>query len=444
MGMEKPKIANVRSREVLDSKGRPMVEVEIRASDGSVGRGACPCGTSVGSHEAVFLRDGDERFAGMGVRKAVQNVREIIAPALMGTRVTDQKKIDGIMLELDGTSNKSRLGANATYSVSVAAARAASASLSSSLFAYLGGGTDFLPVLPIPVFNMINGGTYGERKVDFQEFLLVPTGAPAYSEALRMAVEVSYRLEEVIRRRYGPQGVEVGHSAGYAAPGNEPAEIIETLLAAAEKAGYGGMFKVGLDCAATHFYRKREKSYSFRGQEIGRDGMIRLLEGLAKAYPIFMIEDPLDEDDFEGFAELSRRLDILVAGDDLFATNLERLKKGSLLRSANGVIFKPNMVGTLSEALDVASYAIDHGYFLIPSIRSGGDAEDPISDIAVAIGASFLKCGAPRSSERTSCQNRLLRIEEELGESAKFQSFPKLEKKFKKGPSTNPQNSLPS
>lgn len=431
--MENPKIASLKSREVLDSKGRPMVEVEIRASDGSVGRGACPCGTSVGSHEAVFLRDGDQRFAGRGVRKAVRNVREIIAPALRGTRITDQKKIDGIMLELDGTPDKSLLGANAIYSVSIAAARAASASRSSPLFAYLAGmAPSFLPALPIPVPNMINGGTYGDRKVDFQEFLLMPVSSSTYSEALRMSVEVFYRLEEVIRLRFGPQGLELGHSAGYAAPVNDPEEIIETLLAATEKAGYGGMFKVGLDCAASHFYNKKKRCYSFRGDEIGRDEMIRLIEDLANSYPIFMVEDPLEEDDFEGFAALSKKLKVIVAGDDLFVNNPERLRRGITLKSANGVILKPNMVGTLTEALDFASWAIDQGYFVIPSIRSGGDAEDPIPDIAVAVGASFIKCGAPRSSERTSCQNRLLRIEEELGASAKYQSFEKLVSRLKK------------
>jgi len=425
--MGNPKIASLKSREVLDSKGRPMVEAEVLASDGSMGRGTCPCGTSVGSYEAVFLRDGGERFSGLGVRKAIRNVQEIIAPALVGTLITDQKKIDGIMRELDGTPDKSRLGANAIYSVSVAAARAAATSMSSSLFAYLGKmNPSFLPALPIPARNMINGGAYGDRKVDFQEFLLMPVNAATYSEALRMSVEVFYQLEAVIRLRFGSRGLAYGHSAGYAAPVNDPAQIIETLLAATEKAGYGGMFTVGLDCAASHFYDEKKKRYSFRGEEIGRDEMIRSIVDLANSYPIFMVEDPLEEDDFEGFAALSKKLKIIVAGDDLFVSNLERLKRGILLGSANGVILKPNMVGTLSEALDFASRAIGQGYFVIPSIRSGGDAQDPISDIAVAVGASFMKCGAPRSSERTSCQNQLLRIEEELGSAARFQSFENL------------------
>jgi enolase len=419
--MEDPKISSITSREVLDSKGRPMVEVDVWCTDGYVGRGASPCGSSVGSHEAVVIRDGEKRFGGLGVKKAVQNVTEIIAPALMGRSIGEQRQIDHLMIELDGTPNKSRLGANAIYSVSIAVARAAAHSQDLPLYRYL---SDVeTKSLPVPMFNMINGGSYAGRNVEFQEFLLAPTAAKNYSEALRMGVEVFYKLSMVIKKRYGQECHHTGYSAGFAAPVNESAEIIETLLEATEEAGYGGLFKVGLDCAASHFFDSNRGIYTFRGKKIGRDEMIEFLEDLGKAYPIFMIEDPLDEEDFDGFAEMTRRMNIIIAGDDLFATNIERLKKGIHSGAANAIVLKPNMIGTLSEALDTASWAKKHGYLLIPSIRAGGGVDDPIADIAVAVGSPLMKSGAPRSGERTSCHNRLLRIEEELKESAQFPSF---------------------
>jgi len=423
--MNDPKISSIKSREILDSKGRPMVEVDVWTTDGAMGRGSSPCGTSVGSHEAVVLRDGGYRFGGLGVQKAVRNVTEIISPTLIGRSVREQRIMDNLMIEIDGTPDKSCLGANAIYSVSVAVARAAANSLGISLYNYLGGiGVN---IVPIPMFNMINGGQYADRNIEFQEFLLVPTAARTYSEALKMGVEVFYALSTVISRRYGQKYLQSGHSAGYAAPVEDPAEILDTLLEAAKEAGYGGMFKVGLDCAASHFYDKKQGRYTFRGKKTGRAEMIQLLENLAESYPICMIEDPLDEDDFEGFADISRRLNILITGDDLFVTNIERLKKGIYMQAANAMVLKPNMIGTLSEALDAACYAKTHGCSLIPSIRSGSGVDDPIPDIAVAVAAPLMKCGAPRSGERTMCHNRLLLIEEELGESAQFPSFELIE-----------------
>ena len=424
--MEDPKISSITSREILDSKGRPMVEVDVWSTNGFTGRGASPCGSSVGSHEAFVYRDGGKRFGGLGVKKAVQNVTEIIAPALIGRNIGKQRTIDNLMIELDGTPNKSRLGANAIYSVSIAVARAAAHSLGLPLYRYLGEAE--ANTLPIPMFNMINGGSYAERNIEFQEFLLAPTVAQTYSEALRMSVEVFYKLSMVMKKRYGEKSLHTGYSAGYAAPVNEPAEIIETLLEATEKAGYGGMFKVGLDCAASHFFDSNHGNYNFRGKKVGRDEMIRFLDDLGKTFPIFIIEDPLDEEDFDGFAEITRRMNIIIAGDDLFATNIERLKTGFHSGAANAMVLKPNMIGTLSEALDTASWAKKHGYLLIPSIRSGGGVDDPIPDIAVAVGSPLMKCGAPRSGERTSCHNRLLRIEEDLKESAQFPSFEIIER----------------
>lgn len=419
--MRDPKISEIKAREILDSKGRPTVEVDVWTTDGLMGRGAAPCGTSVGRHEAFVLRDGGNRFGGLGVQKAVQNVREVISPALLGRNVLEQRTIDGLMIELDGTPNKSRLGANAIYSVSIAVARAAASSLGIPLYRYLGRAD--VNILPIPMFNMINGGPYSDTNVEFQEFIVVPFVAERYSEALRMGVEVFALVGETIKKRYGERSLHPGHSAGYAAPVNDPVEIIETLLEAVETAGYGGMFKVGLDCAASHFYDRDHGCYTFRGRETGRDEIIHFLESLVQSYGVFMIEDPLDEDDFEGYAEITRRLNILISGDDLFVSNIERLKKGVAVGAGNAMVLKPNMIGTISEALDAVDYARKHGYWIIPSGRAGGVADDPIPEIGVAIGAPLAKFGAPRTAERIAKQNCLLRIEEELGESARLSTW---------------------
>jgi enolase len=256
--------------------------------------------------------------------------------------------------------------------------------------------------------------------MEIQEFHLIPARAERYSEALRMGVEVFAVLSEVIARRYGKDRLSTGSSAGYGAPTSEPAEILETLLEAADAAGYGGQCRVGLDCAASHFYDAKAGGYHFRGKVVGREELIAYLEGLARSYSLFMIEDPLEENDFDGFASITRRVPSLIVGDDLFVTNLERLKRGVALGAANAMVLKPNMVGTISEALDAARYAKAHGYRIVGSGRAGGSIDDPIPDIAVAVGAPLVKFGAPRTGERLGKQNCLLRIEEELGESARF------------------------
>jgi enolase len=415
--MGEPKISGMKAREILDSKARPMVEVDVWTKDGFMGRGASPCGTSVGSHEAFVLRDGGSRYGGLGVRKAVQHVNEIIAPGLLGKSICDQSGIDQLMIDLDGTPDKSRLGANAIYSVSIAVARAAAASLGLPLYRYLGG--TGVHLLPMPMFNMINGGAAYGMNVEFQEFLLIPAGADCYSEALRMGAEIFTKVGETIRKCYGSEALHVGPSAGYAAPVEAPEAILRTLLEAAEVAGYGGMCKLGLDCAASNFYDKINGRYLFQGKKRGRDEMIEILENLARSFPLFLIEDPLDEDDFEGFAEITKRLNLLIVGDDLFATTLERLKRGAAMGAANAMILKPNMVGTLSEAMDTAVYAKKQGYRLVGSGRAGG-GDDPVPEVAVALGAPLVKFGAPRSGERIAKQNTLLRIEEELGKSSRF------------------------
>jgi enolase len=425
--MNRSRISRIKAREILDSKGRPMVEVDVWTEDGFFGQSASPCGTSVGKYEAAILRDGGKRFGGLGVQRAVKNVDEVIGPALCGKSVFEQKTIDQLMIELDATPNKSRLGANAIYGASVAVARAAAQSLGLPLYRYLG--EEKTKTLPLPMFNMINGGPYSNALGEFQEFLLVPASAKTYAEALRMGVEVFYQVESVIKRRYGQNRLHFGHSAGYGAPVEDPAEIIEILLAAVDETGYKGMFKIGLDCAASHFYNSEKGLYRFGGKDVTREEIIQFLEGLAETYPLLIVEDPLNEDDFEGFAEITKRLDTIVIGDDLFATNLNRLKKGSSLGAANAMIFKPNMVGTLTEAMDTAAFAKEQGYLVVPSSRAGGSVDDPIPDLAVAIGASLGKFGAPQSGERTTYHNRLLKIEEDIREGVTLPSQDLLGKK---------------
>ncbi len=411
-------IVAVRARELLDSKARPMVEVDVWTASGVMGRGASPCGTSVGKHEAVVLRDGGARYGGLGVRRAVQNVVETIFPAIRGKSVLDQQALDDLLIELDGTPDKSRLGANAVYSVSIAVARAGAASRRLPLYRHLGG--DGATLLPVPMFNMVNGGTYGSTRMDIQEFLLIPLGAKSCAEAEQMGVEVFAALGEIIAGRYGKERLAGGSYAGHGAPTGEPAAILDCLLEAAEKSGYGGKCRIGLDCAPSHFYDSAGGFYRFMGKEAHREDLIRFLEDLTKSYSLFVLEDPLEEDDFEGFAEITRRLKTLIVGDDFFVTNLARLKRGIALGAANGMILKPNMIGTISEALAAARYATEHGYCVIGSGRAGGSVDDPVPDVAVAAGAALVKFGAPRTGERLNMQNCLLRMEDELGASARF------------------------
>lgn len=410
-------IVRIKAREILDSKARPMVEVDVWTAGGIMGRGAAPCGTSVGSHEAFVLRDGGSRYAGMGVLKAVQNVTGVIGPALLGKDVCNQNAIDRLMIELDGTPNKHKMGANAIYSVSIAVARAAAASTGLSLFRYLGGAEACR--LPVPMFNMINGGvTYG-ASCEFQEFIIVPAAAQSFHEALRMGAEIYLKVGDAIRRRFGASAAQPGQAAGYAAPTSDPKVVLELLLDAAEAAGYGGGCKLGIDCAASHFYDAEKKAYRYQGEWASRDDLIGIIAEIAKSLPLILVEDPLEEDDFEGFAAITKQLDLLVVGDDLFVTNLDRLKRGAALGAANGMILKPNMVGTLSEAIETTSYAKSKGYCIVGSGRAGG-GDDPVPEVVVAVGAPVVKFGAPRTWERISKQNCLLRIEEELGETASY------------------------
>ena len=411
-------IVAVKARELLDSKARPIVEVDVWTADGVMGRGSSPCGTSVGRHEAVVLRDHEKRYGGLGVRQAIRNVEEVIFPAIKGESVLDQRRLDDRMIDLDGTPNKARLGTNAIYSVSIAVARAAAASLRQPLFRYLGG--EGATLLPVPMFNMVNGGKYGPVRMEIQEFLLIPVGAGSYAEAQRMGVEIFCALGEVLSHRYGRDRTSTGSYAGHAAPTSEPDEILDCMIQATEAAGYGGLCRLGLDCAASHFYEARQRFYRFRGREAGRDQLIQYFEALSRSYSLLLLEDPLEEDDFDGYAEITKRVPSRIVGDDFFAMNLERLKRGVSLGAANGMILKPNMVGTISEALVAARYAAANGYLVVGSCRAGGTVDDPIPEVAVATGAPLIKLGAPRTGERVGLQNCLLRVEEELGRAAVF------------------------
>lgn len=419
--MTSPVISDIRAREILDSKGIPMVEADVVLEDGTMGRGAAPCGISVGRHEAIVLRDGGTRYRGLGVQKAIGNILKILRPALLGRKVEEQRDIDALLTDLDGTSDKSRLGANALYSVSIATARAAAASKKIPLFRHLQDKNVY--AFPFPVFNMINGGSYGNRRVEIQEFHLIPTGASSFCEAMRMGVEVFYALKDAIIKSFGRGGLQLGNSAGYACPDDDPETALALLLEAAEMAGYAGRIRLGMDSAASGFYNPEEDLYSFRGKKIEREFMIDYLAELSSTYPILLMEDPLHEDDFEGHAEIMRRFDGLVVGDDLFVTRKERLEKGIQMGSANAVVIKPNMVGTLSEAMDAAFLAVSHEFWPIPSGRGGGTVDDPVTDIALALDAPLVKFGAPRAGEKINKYNRLLQIEDEMGEKATFPSL---------------------
>lgn len=406
------RIKKVVSRQIFDSKGRPMLEVDIITDSGALGRGSSPTGTSVGKYESVVLRDGDmSSFGGLGVSRAVKNIQEIIAPAIIGMDVEEQELIDKTMIALDGTPDKSKLGGNTIYSASIATARAAACSNNLPLYQYLSG--DSVINIPVPAFNMINGGSYGTNRLDFQEFMVVPWKADTFHEAMQIAVEIFYKLPNIILSKNGV--VNMGNSSGYGAPAKDPAVVLDILSAAAEATGHLDKIAFAIDCASSDIYDKKKDKYRFMGQDIDAKEVINIVSDLSKKYPILFVEDILDEDDFKGFALATEAIyPTLIVGDDLFATNIGRVKIGLELHACNGMIFKPNQVGSLTEALNAQSYARERGFIIIPSGRAGGAVDDPIREISVGIKAPLVKIGAPRSGERISSMNQLLRIEETL------------------------------
>ena len=408
-------IKSLRAREVLDCRGLPTVQVDVGLADGTRGRADVPSGRSTGSNEAHERRDGGERFGGFGVRGAVDAVNGEIADALAGFDVSSQRALDAALIELDGTPDKGRLGANALLGVSLAAARAAANAAGAPLYSHLNGNGH---VLPVPLVNLINGGKHASNDLDFQEFIVIPVGAGSILEALQISTEVNLALAEILLDRYGKSALNTGDEGGYAPAISSPQEALGLLHEAVADAGHSGRFRYGLDCAATHYHS--DGSYELAGETRDTAAMIELYEELIRDYDVVTIEDPLDEDDFEGFAELTRASGIQIVGDDLFVTNPARLAEGIAAGAANSLLWKVNQIGTLTEALDAAELAHRSSYSVVVSERSG-ETEDPIiADLAVALNAGQIKTGAPVRGERTAKYNRLIEIEEQLGATAAY------------------------
>lgn len=422
--MKNTEIKKVYARQILDSRGNPTVEAEVTLADGSIARGAAPSGASTGEFEALELRDGDKnRYGGEGVSKAVENVNNIIAPALTGADALDIYAVDRIMLDLDGTKDKSKLGANAILAVSIAAARAASGSLGLPLYRYLGGvqGT----VLPVPMMNILNGGVHATNTVDTQEFMIMPVGAPSFSEALRWCTEVFHALAKLLKSK--GLATSVGDEGGSAPNLTSDEETIETILEAVRTAGYepGKDFMIAMDAASSEWKSDKGKGFYHQpksGRDFTTDELIDHWEALVDKYPIISIEDALDEEDWDGWKRLTARLGnkVQLVGDDLFVTNTERLSKGIRNGCANSILIKLNQIGTVSETLEAIKMAHKAGYTAVTSHRSGETEDTTIADLAVALNTAQIKTGAPSRSERVAKYNQLLRIEEELGSAAKY------------------------
>ena len=413
----------VYAREVLDSRGNPTVEVEVALESGAVGRAIVPSGASTGAFEAVELRDGDKgRYIGKGVEKAVANVNEIIAPELEGMDAFDQPAIDALMIELDGTHNKGKLGANAILGVSMAVARAAAEELGLPLFQYIGGVN--AKQLPVPMMNILNGGEHADNSVDVQEFMILPVGAKSFREGLRMGAEVFHSLKKVLSERGLACGV--GDEGGFAPNLGSNREALELIVEAIEKAGYepGKDVMLGLDVAATEMYDKETKLYDLKheGKKLTAEQMVDLYEEWVNNFPIVTIEDGLDEEDWDGWKVLTDRLGkkVQLVGDDLFVTNTERLERGIEAGVANSILIKVNQIGTITETLDAIEMAKRAGYTAVISHRSGETEDTTIADLAVAVNAGQIKTGAPSRTDRVAKYNQLLRIEEMVGEQARY------------------------
>jgi enolase len=412
-------IDEVRAREILDSRGNPTVEVEVLLADGSAGRAAVPSGASTGAHEALELRDGDgKRFGGKGVLTACRNVVEEIAPEIEGLEALDQREIDRVMLELDGTENKSKLGANAILGVSLAVAKAQAHSLALPIFRYLGGPQAH--VLPVPMMNVINGGVHADSGLEIQEFMVVPVGAASFSEGLQWGVEVFQALRGGLKER--GLSVAVGDEGGFAPHISTAREAMDLLVQAIEKAGLEPGSEVGLalDAAASEFFR--DEAYQLEGKPRNEADMIEFYRGLLDTFPIVSLEDPMAEDDWDGWVAITEALDerVQIVGDDLFVTDPERLERGMEEGAANSILVKVNQIGSLTETLDVIAMAKEASYGVVISHRSGETEDTTIADLAVATNAGQIKTGAPSRGERTAKYNQLLRIEEELGETARY------------------------
>jgi len=414
-----PIIEQVGAREILDSRGNPTVEVEVGLLDGTVARAAVPSGASTGEHEAVELRDGGSRYLGKGVQKAVEAVLDEIAPAVIGLGADEQRVVDQALLDLDGTPDKSRLGANAILGVSLAVAKAAADSAGLPLFRYIGGPNAH--ILPVPMMNIINGGAHADTGVDVQEFMIAPIGAPSFKEALRWGAEVYHSLKSVLKKQGLATGL--GDEGGFAPDLAGTNAALDLIISAIEAAGFsvGGDVALALDVAATEFYTEGT-GYAFEKETRTAEQMATFYEGLIGAYPLVSIEDPLSEDDWDGWVTLTTAIGdkVQIVGDDLFVTNPERLEDGIEKGAANALLVKVNQIGTLTETLDAVALAHNSGYRTMMSHRSGETEDTTIADLAVAVGSGQIKTGAPARSERVAKYNQLLRIEEELGDAARY------------------------
>ena len=413
-----PIIEQVAAREILDSRGNPTVEVEVALIDGTVARAAVPSGASTGEHEAVELRDGGSRYGGKGVQKAVEGVLDEIAPAVIGLSADEQRLVDQTLLDLDGTSGKSRLGANAILGVSLAVAKAAAESAGLPLFRYLGGPNAH--ILPVPMFNILNGGAHADTGVDVQEFMVAPIGAPNFKEAVRWGAEVYHSLKSVLKKQGLNTGL--GDEGGFAPDVAGTRAALDLILSAIEAAGFkpGTDVALALDVAATEFFR--DGAYQFEKQAQNTAQMTEFYSKLLDAYPLVSIEDPLSEDEWDGWAELTAAIGerVQIVGDDLFVTNPERLEEGIERGVANALLVKVNQIGTLTETLDAVALAHNSGYRTMMSHRSGETEDTFIADLAVAVGSGQIKTGAPARSERVAKYNQLMRIEEALGDAARY------------------------
>jgi enolase len=422
-------IKSVTAREILDSRGNPTVEVEVKLEDKSIGRAAVPSGASTGAFEAAELRDGGSRYLGKGVETAVKNVVLKIAPAVIGMKADDQRLLDEKMIALDGTKNKSSLGANAILGVSLATARAAAISSNQSLFKYLGGSS--AKTLPVPMMNILNGGAHADTNVDIQEFMIAPIGAQSFKESLRWGAEIYHSLKSVLKKK--GLATSIGDEGGFAPNLESNRAALDLILVAIENAGFkaGTQIALAMDVAATEFFE--DGKYKFEGKLLTSEQMIAYYSELVSAYPLVSIDDPLDEDDWSGWAKLTAELGekIQIVGDDLFVTNIERLTKGIESKTANALLVKVNQIGSLTETIDAVNLAHKNNYKSMMSHRSGETEDTTIADLAVALNCGQIKTGAPARSERVAKYNQLLRIEEELGSDAIYAgrlAFPRFKK----------------
>ncbi len=426
-------IAEIFARQILDSRGNPTVEVDVITENGALGRAAVPSGASTGIHEAVELRDGDKKkYLGKGTLKAAENVNKKIAPLLLGYDVADQTGIDEMMIQLDGTPNKSKLGANALLAVSMAVAKAAAEEAGLPLFRYVGGTN--AKVLPIPMMNILNGGAHADNKIDFQEFMVMPVGAPSFSEGLRWGVEIFHALKTVLKKK--GYSTNVGDEGGFAPNIQSNEEAIETVLVAIDAAGYkaGSQIKIAMDAANSELWDSKKKKYVFHkssGKEMSSEQLAKYWEGWVKKYPICSIEDGMAEDDWAGWKMLTQAVGTKcqLVGDDLFVTNVDRLQQGIDKGIGNGLLVKVNQIGTITETINAVSLAQQNGYNTIMSHRSGETEDTTIADLAVALNCGQIKTGSASRTDRMAKYNQLLRIEELLGSSA---FYPKGKIKFGK------------